>query len=373
MTDTAATLLSERYQLLDILGRGGMADVYRGHDQLLDRPVAIKMLRDVAATPEDRARFTKEAQTLAALSHPGLVMVLDAGTYTDRPYLVLELVDGPTLAECCRGVALEPARVGALGAQLADALGYVHSQGVVHRDVKPANVLLGSDDRVRLTDFGIARLLAEAARHTATGDTIGTAAYLSPEQVRGDDVTSAADVYSLGLVLLEALTGERAYGGAPMEAALARLSTPPVVPDWLPPPWHELLRAMTALDPGDRPAVAQVAAALRALAAGVAATEATSALRTATLTMPPGALDGQAEHTAVYAVAPRGGLLRRPAERRPSTPALVGAAVLLVLALLVAVSLAVGGRDQSGGHDVPNTVPAEIRDDLQDLHDAVNG
>lgn len=263
-----AVLLGDRYLLGDLVGRGGMAKVYRAHDRLLGRTVAVKVMRAVTAGDEERARFTDEASMLARLSHPGLVTVLDAATRGDEPYLVMELVDGPSLDECCRGVALEPERVATIGAQLADALGHVHAAGIVHRDLKPGNVLLSADGRAQLTDFGLARIMSAAIRHTTTGATVGTPAYLAPEQVRGDEITPAVDVYALGLVLIEALTGACPYQGVPVEAALARLTTPPVIPGDLPRPWHVLLRAMTALDPADRPSTAEAADALRALASG---------------------------------------------------------------------------------------------------------
>jgi tRNA A-37 threonylcarbamoyl transferase component Bud32 len=272
-----AVLLGNRYVLGDVVGRGGMAQVYRAHDRVLGRTVAVKMMRAIVTGDADRARFTDEVRMLARLSHPGLVTVLDAATSDDEPYLVMELVDGPSLAECCRGVALEPQRVAAIGAQLADALGHVHAAGIVHRDLKPANVLLGTDGRAQLADFGLARIMSEAMRHTTTGATVGTPAYLAPEQVRGNEITPAVDVYSLGLVLIEALTGACPYQGLPVEAALARLTTPPVIPDALPRPWHVLLRAMTALDPADRPSTAEAADALRKLAS--ASDSATAALR----------------------------------------------------------------------------------------------
>ena len=214
-TDDDPIILGDRYLLGEVIGRGGMADVYRATDQLLSRPVAIKVLRETADDETDRRRFTAEATTLARLNHVNLVMVLDAGITAEQPYLVMELVEGPTLGQRTQTGPLELAEVGRIGAQMADALAYAHGAGVVHRDVKPGNVLLGSDGRTRLADFGIARLIGDTVRHTKTGHAIGTPAYLSPEQVRGDDVTPAVDVYSLGLVLLEALTGERAFPGRP--------------------------------------------------------------------------------------------------------------------------------------------------------------
>ena len=376
----APSVLGDRYELQDLIGRGGMAEVYRARDRVLDRAVAVKLMRALSSTDTERARFSDEARTLARLSHPGLVTVLDAATTGDQPYLVMELVQGPSLAECCQGVALEPDRVAAIGAQLAEALGYAHSRGIVHRDLKPGNVLLAEDDRALLTDFGIARLMSEAARHTATGVTIGTAAYLAPEQVRGEEVGPATDVYSLGLVLLEALTGERAYRGSPTEAALARLTTPPHIPAAVPAAWHALLRAMTALDLDIRPTTGQVAASLRELAAGLDPATATAALRTDTghtrpLTAPV---------TAGQQGPPTAGTmhLRQPRSTwsMPAAKPLisllerywrwVGAGVVVVMLAVIVVS-SLGDRDPAPSSDLPASVPQRLEQPLQDLHDAV--
>jgi serine/threonine protein kinase len=184
----------------------------------------------------------------------------------------MDLVEGTSLATFCRGKRVAPHRVAYVGAELASVLAYVHAGGIVHRDVKPSNILVGRDGVVRLADFGIARVVADPHSHTGTGQTIGTAAYLAPEQVRGEPVTAASDVYSLGLVLLEALTGTRAYTGGPMEAALARLNEAPLIPTSLPTGWPALLSRMTAFEPADRPTAAEIVPVLRALEAGPAPT-----------------------------------------------------------------------------------------------------
>jgi serine/threonine protein kinase len=278
-TDMAALLgdaraaggVAGRYQLHRLLGSGGVADVHEATDTRLDRPVAVKLLREATASETDRTRFLAEARLLARLSHPQLVRVLDAGVDRDRPFLVLELVRGSTLADAL-AEPLPPARVAQLGVDVASALEHVHSAGVVHRDVKPGNVLIDADGSAMLADFGIARLVDDTCHHTRTGNVVGTVAYLAPEQVAGKRVTTAVDVYSLGLVLLEALTGERPYTGTSVEIAFARLSHAPEVPTTLPQPWRELLVAMTARDPRDRPTAAEVASRLRAgpVAAAVA-------------------------------------------------------------------------------------------------------
>jgi serine/threonine protein kinase len=362
-------LLGDRYVLKALVGRGGMAEVYRAHDRMLDRSVAVKLMRTVAAGESERARFTDEARTLARLSHPGLVTILDAATADDEPYLVMELVNGPSLAQCCRGVALQPARVAAIGAQLADALGHAHASGVVHRDLKPGNVLLGADDRALLTDFGLARLISETVRHTTTGVTVGTPAYLAPEQVRGEEVGPATDVYSLGLVLLEALTGERAYEGLPIEVALARLTTPPTIPDTVPPPWHGLLRAMTALEPAGRPSTAEVAAALRDLASGLDPAAAIAAIRTesddaeAPSAPSPSGTDG-GETTVDLEGGPQTQPSRVPGHR----PWLVGATVAALLLALAGASFR--DDDARGGAPLPANVPERLEEPLRDLPQA---
>ncbi|HSK91963.1 MAG TPA: protein kinase [Euzebyales bacterium] len=368
MTDAppaTARLLDDRYVLDGLIGRGGMAEVYRAHDRLLDRAVAVKVMRTVVASDVERARFADEARTLARMSHPGLVTVLDAATTHDAPYLVMELVHGRSLAASCGGVPQAPARVAAIGVQLADALEHAHAAGVVHRDIKPGNVLLSADGRALLADFGVARLLSETTRHTTTGVTVGTPAYLAPEQVGGHDVTPAADVYALGLVLLEALTGARAYLGPPIEAALARLTTPPSIPDSVPASWHGLLRAMTALDPDDRPAAAAVAASLRGLAAGVDPSAATAALPTGPGRQVMTASGPAAPHAGTRLPRPRGGFGRRFAavgsRPRADVSWLVGTTVAVVLFVLAGAWAGVtergDGADRPGAGSPPLEAP----------------
>jgi serine/threonine protein kinase len=249
-----------RYVIEDLLARGGMAYVYRGRDVPTNHPVAIKVLRTDAA---DAHRFGIESRLLARLDHPNLVRLLDAGHDGRDPYLVMDLVEGPTLADRLEHGPLGAAEAWRIGRDIAEALAYVHGQGVIHRDVKPSNILLAHDGRALLADFGVARL-TDGARVTSAPATIGTAAFMAPEQIGGAGVTPAADVYALGLVLLEALTGRPAFTGTQQELLVARMTREPQIPLDLPAPWPVLLRAMTRRNPGARPTAATVTARIAA-------------------------------------------------------------------------------------------------------------
>ncbi|WP_225978562.1 serine/threonine-protein kinase [Gandjariella thermophila] len=253
-------MLGGRYRLGAPLGAGGMAVVHRGLDTRLQRVVAIKVFRTDADGAGQR-RFDEEARLLASLEHPGLVTVFDAGMQDGCAYLVMQLINGHTLREEIAHGPLPAVRVALLGARIADTLTHVHSRDVVHRDVKPSNILLDADGRPYLADFGIS-LLAGGNRLTSSNKLIGTVGYLAPEQVRGQTIGPAADVYALGLVLLECLTGRPEYVGGDVEAAVARLSRPPHVPDTVPEALGRLLRAMTDGRPELRPDAAGCAEAL---------------------------------------------------------------------------------------------------------------
>ncbi len=256
--------LAERYRLDGLLGRGSMADVHQAEDTRLRRTVAIKLFRP-DPDPLAQQRFGAEARVLAQLSHPGLVSIYDAGIDAARPYLVLELVHGESLRSRLLSGPLTPAEVIRLGTSLAAAIHHVHQRGIVHRDIKPANILLDAEGDPHVADFGIA-LLIGAAELTNTTEIVGTVAYLAPEQILGKQITPAADIYALGLVLLESLTGKPVYPAAgDVTSALTRLHRPPRVPLTVPPRLAALLAAMTDTDVHRRPTAGHCVDTLRML------------------------------------------------------------------------------------------------------------
>ncbi|WP_238439424.1 serine/threonine-protein kinase [Microbacterium sp. JZ31] len=265
-----AAMLDGRYRLLECVGKGGMSRVHRAEDTALGRIVAIKLMADMG--DEDAARARGEVAVLASLSHPALVTLFDAHIGAGQDYLVMEFVDGPTLSQLLREGPLPAAETAALATELAEALHAVHRAGIVHRDVKPSNVLLASTDvpgrrfHAKLADFGIAYLLS-SDRMTSPGMVMGTAAYLAPEQARGATPTPATDVYALGLILLEALTGEPAFPRTtPVASAVVRQTTRPEIPASVPAGWASLIERMTAPDPADRPSAGEVASETARLA-----------------------------------------------------------------------------------------------------------
>ena len=262
-----AVPLPDRFAGGELLGRGPGTEVYRAHDRVLHRSVAVKVFAP-DADPLTRERMDREGQALARLAHPGLVTVYDCGTYESRPYLVMQLVPGRTLQARLIEGPLPVPTVLDLGQRLADALAHVHGRGVVHRDIKPSNVFLDETDQPFLGDFGIALLVGQT-RLTSYREIIGTPAYLAPEQVRGNVIGPAADIYALGLVLIECLTGEVEYAAdSKAEAALARLSRAPRIPAALPPRLAELLRGMVDDQPERRPTAQRCAEEFGALIAG---------------------------------------------------------------------------------------------------------
>jgi serine/threonine protein kinase len=339
----AAVRVAGRYEVRRPLGHGAMAVVDLAHDAELDRPVALKRLAENLARDEDRRRrFMREARLAARLTHPNVVRVYDVGEDEGRPFIAMEYVDGETLSELVahRG-ALPPAEALGLGIQAARALAAAHEAGLVHRDVKPHNLLLRRDGTLKLGDFGVA-FGPEGTRLTLDGTVLGTAAYLAPEQARGEEVTAAADIYGLGAVLYELLAGRppRAV------SSLGELSEPssflvPNVQEQVPgisPELAEIVMSCLAYEPEERPASA--AAVARRLAAVSADAQ--------TLPLP----DDPAQR-ATEILAPRD---RLPASRR-RMPRLALAGVLAACALVGGVLAAV----LAGGGSTPQPAPAQPR------------
>ena len=264
------SILGGRYRLLELLGQGGMATIYRARDAQLERDVAVKVLRpEFGQDPDFLARFRDEARAAASLSHPNIVAVFDFGQdEAGEQFIVMELVDGQDLASILReNGPLAPRQAARIASDVAKALHVAHTHGIVHRDVKPSNILISRDGRVKVADFGIARALDDA-QVTLPGVTMGSVHYFAPEQARGEPATAASDTYALGIVLFEMLTGQRPFSGDGAAAvALARLTTTPPRPSALrtsvPPALDAIVVRAMALSPADRyPSAAAMGGAL---------------------------------------------------------------------------------------------------------------
>jgi beta-lactam-binding protein with PASTA domain/tRNA A-37 threonylcarbamoyl transferase component Bud32 len=362
---TQRRLLGGRYELDGIVGRGGMAEVYRARDIRLDRIVAVKTLReDLARDQTFQARFRREAQSAASLNHPSIVAVYDTGEDdTDGshiPYIVMEYVDGRTLRDLLReDRRLLPERALEITDGVLRALDYSHRNGIVHRDIKPGNVMLTRDGKIKVMDFGIARAVSDAqATMTQTAQVIGTAQYLSPEQARGERVDARSDLYSTGCLLYELLTGRPPFlGDSPVAIAYQHVRENPVPPSRVDPEvpqWADaiVLRAM-AKDPRDR---YQSAAEMRAdiqralqgvpVAAPRTAAYGTATQRVGATAMATGAMTGYQYGRDDDGYPPE------PAERRWLPIVLWIAGILVVLGVVGGVLYAILGGGSSG-HAVP--------------------
>ncbi|MFF6983756.1 serine/threonine-protein kinase [Streptomyces sp. NPDC008343] len=260
-------LIAGRYRLSESIGRGGMGEVWRAYDETLGRPVAVKLLLPQDTDPTATSRFRLEAQTAARIAHPNVVGVRDFGEHENRLFLVMELVEGDSLARVAAQFGALPAeRVARIAAEAAAGLAAAHRQGIVHRDIKPGNLLLAADGTLKIGDFGIARFLDDpGAALTATGQIVGTSLYLAPERALGKPAGPASDVYALGCVLYQLLTGRPPFHADTAVAILHQhLDAVPVPPrelgvPGLPPAFESYLLGLLAKDPEHRPAAQQAA------------------------------------------------------------------------------------------------------------------
>ncbi len=333
-------VIGGRYELEEVVGAGGMSSVYKAHDQLLERDVALKVLHPHFGDDEEYVeRFRREARAVAQLSHPNIVTVIDRGEADGHQFIVFEYIRGENLKELVQRTGQLPVRRAVeLAAAIADGLAFAHEHGIIHRDVKPQNVLLNGDGEPKVTDFGIARTLDVERGVTQTGTVLGTSNYLSPEQANGEPVTPATDVYSLGVVLYELLTGEVPFRGDNVVAVALKHAqeTPPSLLEHRPEAPVRLAAAVDRAlekDPARRfPSMGELAAELR------------RSLRE------PGSFE-----TEPTIVRPRP-VLRVPHRKRPRRRRWPGAALLLLVAA-AAIVAGVLGFGSTGRHGSPAISP----------------
>jgi eukaryotic-like serine/threonine-protein kinase len=349
-------VLSDRYELEELVGTGGMSSVFRAHDRLLDRKVALKVLHEQYTEDADYVeRFRREARAVAALSHPNIVTVIDRGEHDGRQFIVFEYVAGDNLKQLIERRGAAPVTTALeLGIQIARGLSFAHQQGLVHRDVKPQNILLNGNGEAKVTDFGIARSLDVQHGMTQTGTVLGTSDYIAPEQAQGQRVDEHTDVYSLGVVLYELLTKEVPFPGENFVAvAMRHINEPPPSirdrrPDVSPRLEAAIHRAM-AKDPADRfQTMAEFCRELDACLAEAQGTQVVPAVR-------------PAKRRRRAAGAPRRGL-------SPWLLVLTLAVLLAIAAGAVALALRGGGDDKgastsSGGGGPPPKLRAVAADD----------
>ncbi len=381
---TQPRLLGGRYELDGVVGRGGMAEVYRARDLRLDRTVAVKTLRaDLARDQTFQARFKREAQSAASLNHPSIVAVYDTGEDNSGaapvPFIVMEYVDGRTIRDLLRDDRrLLPERALEITDGVLRALDYSHRNGIVHRDIKPGNVMLNRQGEIKVMDFGIARATSDAqATMTQTAQVIGTAQYLSPEQARGERVDARSDLYSVGCLLYELLTGRPPFtGDSPVAIAYQHVRENPIPPSRVDPElpgWADpiVLRAM-AKDPADRYQSAaemrnDIQRALSGYPVGsqIRRTQTYAAQGPGTRRLDPlgqTQLQGQTGALPPYEYGPPedGSRVASRRRRRPIWPWITGVVVLIVIAALVLAYETINGHSTPPGVTVPSVVGSKL-------------
>ncbi len=387
MRTEAQVLIAGRYRLHTALGRGAMGEVWRARDEVLGADVAVKVLLAQSSDPTAAARFRLEAQTAGSLNHPNVVGVYDFGAHEDRLFLVMELVEGDSLARLLNGVGrLSAEQVARIAAQAASGLAAAHQRGIVHRDVKPGNLLLDAHGTVKIGDFGIARFLDDPGGGlTATGQVVGTSLYLAPERALGQPAGPASDVYALGCVLYQLLTGRPPFRADTAIGVLHQhLDSAPTPPRDLgvdlPPALENYLLAMLAKQPEERPAAQEAAdwfgaGAWRGHAEPLPAAEPRRRPPVETQRRPPAepgpattyALPTPDTHGPAHATtAHRARRAHRPAPqalvlRRPKVLGAVAAAALFVAALLIGMTWLApsSGPAKTSGPDASPTTTAD--------------
>ena len=350
-----------QYEIVAILGRGGMATVYRARQVSVNREVAVKVISPDLAIDENFAvRFSREAQTIASLSHPHILKLFDFGHEDDVLYLVTELLPGGTLADLIRQGPVPLKRIDHLLEQIASALDYAHRQGIIHRDLKPQNILLDAHGNAFLTDFGIARLVAGSTGLTQTGSALGTPAYMSPEAWQAEEIDHRSDLYSLGIMLYEMLTGKLPFNSeSPYKLMMAHISEMPphveALPEDLAPEFDALIQQTLAKLPADRPESAgAIADTVHTVVAGY---QAGNVVRStpSTLKLPVDTATPQASPTPQQANAASGSLAAAPARKFGLNPI-----VLVALAALIVVISAIAfiaGRPGASNAATPTVLP----------------
>lgn len=369
-------VLGDRYRLVELLGQGGMATIFRAFDNELGREVAVKVLRaEYGRDSAFVARFRQEAQSAAALSHPNVVNVFDYGMENGDPFIVMELVEGGDLAGALKEQgALGPLAAARIGQQVFDALNAAHGAGIIHRDIKPTNVLLTRAGQVKVADFGIARAFSEA-QLTMPGTTLGSVHYFSPEQARGELVTAASDVYSAGLVLFEMLTGRRTWTGDSAGAvAVARLAGDPPAPSSInpavPPALDAIVRRSLARAPSDRPTAAEISQLLGGFIADPVGPQPVAPMPMPAPQMPTMRQDAYAG-SPTYGTMPRRSAAARPRTYREEEEEESGGApwgwiagilgVLVLIAAGILLFVLLSGRGGGGPGSSPSQAPVFVQ------------